>query len=174
VQPLVETAVRHGLEPRERGGTIVIAARDDGTHTEISVDDDGVGMQPAELRALLAAGERTDHVGLRNVDARVRRIYGDDHALVVETNPATCSAQFDPVGTAKFTSACDIAKSALITKGISYDTRPSAEMDGHITTAGRTGLVEREGMGVRPTVVLGSDPCELGTRQRRRARNQMA
>jgi len=87
VQPLVENAVRHGLEPRERGGTIVIAARDDGTHTEITVDDDGVGMQPAELRALLTAGERTDHVGLRNVDARVRRIYGDDHALVVETNP---------------------------------------------------------------------------------------
>jgi len=47
--------------------------------------------------------------------------------VVVETNPATCSAQFDPVGTAKFTSACDIAKSALITKGISYDTRPSAD-----------------------------------------------
>ena len=87
VQPLVENAVRHGLEPRERGGTIVIAARDDGTHTEITVDDDGVGMHPAELRALLTAGERTDHVGLRNVDSRVRRIYGDDHALVVETNP---------------------------------------------------------------------------------------
>ena len=87
VQPLVENAVRHGLEPRERGGSIVIAARDDGTHTEISVDDDGVGMQPSELRALLAAGGHTDHVGLRNVDARVRRIYGDDHALVVETNP---------------------------------------------------------------------------------------
>ena len=87
VQPLVENAVRHGLEPREHGGTIVIAARDDGTHTEITVDDDGIGMQPAELRALLTAGGRTDHVGLRNVDSRVRRIYGDDHALVVETNP---------------------------------------------------------------------------------------
>ncbi|KRE30545.1 sensor histidine kinase [Agromyces sp. Soil535] len=87
VQPLVENAIRHGLEPRERGGTIVIGARDDGTHTEITVDDDGVGMQPAELRALLTAGERTDHVGLRNVDSRVRGIYGDDHALVVETNP---------------------------------------------------------------------------------------
>jgi hypothetical protein len=35
--------------------------------------------------------------------------------------------QFDPVGTAKFTSACDIAKSALVTKGISYATRASAD-----------------------------------------------
>ena len=86
LQPLVENAIRHGLEPREAGGTIVIAARDDGTHTEITVDDDGVGMRPSALRALLTEGERTDHLGLRNVDARVRSIYGDDHALVIETN----------------------------------------------------------------------------------------
>jgi MFS family permease len=48
--------------------------------------------------------------------------------VVVETDPATCSAQFDPVGTGKFTSACDIAKSALISRGISYST--SASLDG--------------------------------------------
>jgi MFS family permease len=45
--------------------------------------------------------------------------------LFVETNPATCSVQFDPVGTAKFVSACDIAKSTLVTKGISFTTRRS-------------------------------------------------
>src|SRR3954452_2172294 len=45
--------------------------------------------------------------------------------VVVETDPSTCSAQFDPVGTAKFVSACDIAKSILVTKGISFSTRPS-------------------------------------------------
>ena len=90
LQPLVENAIRHGLEPREQGGTVVISSHDDGTHTEITVDDDGVGMDPAELRALLTAGEPVDrvgHIGLRNVDSRVRGIYGDDHALVVETNP---------------------------------------------------------------------------------------
>ena len=45
--------------------------------------------------------------------------------IFVDTDPATCSVQFDPVGTAKFVSACDIAKSALVTKGISFTTRPS-------------------------------------------------
>ena len=45
--------------------------------------------------------------------------------VIVETDPATCSLQFDPVGTAKFTSACDIAKSVLVTKGISYTNRSS-------------------------------------------------
>jgi MFS family permease len=47
--------------------------------------------------------------------------------VIVATDPRTCSVQFDPVGTAKFTSACDIAKSALVTKGISFTTRPSAD-----------------------------------------------
>ena len=47
--------------------------------------------------------------------------------VFVQTDPATCSAQFDPVGTAKFFSACDIAKSALVTKGISFGTRPSRD-----------------------------------------------
>ena len=47
--------------------------------------------------------------------------------IIVETNPATCSVQFDPVGTAKFVSACDIAKSTLVTKGISFMTRSSAD-----------------------------------------------
>ncbi len=47
--------------------------------------------------------------------------------VVVETDPATCSAQFDPTGTAAFSSACDIAKSALITRGIGYTERASAD-----------------------------------------------
>jgi MFS family permease len=45
--------------------------------------------------------------------------------VTVITDATTCSAQFDPTGTAKFTSACDLAKGALIAKGISYRTQAS-------------------------------------------------
>jgi MFS family permease len=45
--------------------------------------------------------------------------------VIVVTNSKTCAVQFDPVGTAKFVSACDIAKSSLVTKGISFTTRAS-------------------------------------------------
>jgi MFS family permease len=48
-----------------------------------------------------------------------------DTPVIVETDPRTCSVQFDPVGTVKFDSACDIAKSTLVTKGISFTTRKS-------------------------------------------------
>jgi MFS family permease len=47
--------------------------------------------------------------------------------VIVVTDPRTCSVQFDPVGTAKFTSGCDIAKSTLVTKGISFATQPSTD-----------------------------------------------
>ena len=47
--------------------------------------------------------------------------------MVIETDPHTCSVQFDPLGTAKFVSACDIAKSSLVAKGISFTTRASAD-----------------------------------------------
>jgi len=47
--------------------------------------------------------------------------------IFVVTNPATCSVQFDPLGTAKFVSACDIAKSILVTKGINFTTRRSPD-----------------------------------------------
>lgn len=46
--------------------------------------------------------------------------------IFVDTNPASCSIQFDPLGTAKFVSACDLAKSTLVTKGINFTTRRSS------------------------------------------------
>lgn len=87
IQPLVENAVRHGLESKEGGGRITIEASDSGAYAEITVEDDGVGMDPARLAAVLAGGPADgEHVGLRNVDARLRQVYGDEHGLVVETN----------------------------------------------------------------------------------------
>jgi MFS family permease len=47
--------------------------------------------------------------------------------VFVVTDPATCSVQFDPLGTAKFDSGCDIAKGVLVTRGISFQMRPSVD-----------------------------------------------
>ena len=50
VQPLVENAVRHGLAAKTGVGTVSIVAEDAGTACLISVEDDGVGMDPDVLR----------------------------------------------------------------------------------------------------------------------------
>ncbi|QNE20357.1 GAF domain-containing protein [Kribbella qitaiheensis] len=85
VQPLVENAVRHGLEGSTGIGRITIRALDRGSEAEISVEDDGVGSDPEVIRAALAGEPKGDSIGLGNVDARLRQVYGDPHGLVVET-----------------------------------------------------------------------------------------
>ncbi|MEU4772854.1 histidine kinase [Micromonospora sp. NPDC023644] len=102
LQPLVENAVRHGLSRKPGTGMVSIEARDAGTECHITVEDDGVGMDPTTLTAGIAelagaAGDPGDaalagvgddsgqHVGLSNVDERLRSVFGDGFGLVVET-----------------------------------------------------------------------------------------
>jgi two-component system LytT family sensor kinase len=84
VQPLVENAVRHGLEHRPGIGHIVITAASVGAECVITIEDDGIGMDPDVLREHLA-GRRDGGIGLVNVDERLRQVYGPDHGITVET-----------------------------------------------------------------------------------------
>ncbi len=90
LQPLVENAVQHGLEQGRGSGTVTVVAEDDGAMCRITVEDDGAGSDPERVRAALAGDAPEDasrhrSIGLGNVDARLRAVYGDDHGLVVET-----------------------------------------------------------------------------------------
>ncbi|GAA4233598.1 histidine kinase [Actinomadura meridiana] len=95
LQPLVENAVRHGLQDRSAPGLITIIAEDAGSDCVISVDDDGIGMDPDDVRRLLAGEMRggvgddgeAAGIGLANVDGRLRQVYGDEYGLAVETGP---------------------------------------------------------------------------------------
>ena len=87
MQPLVENAVRHGLEGATGGGHVRISASDRGQECVIEVEDDGIGEDPERVRRALAGDADLDSVGLGNVDARLRAVYGDEHGLVVETAP---------------------------------------------------------------------------------------
>jgi two-component system LytT family sensor kinase len=85
VQPLVENAVRHGLEGHSGSVQVSIAAVDQGTDALISVEDDGAGADPDVIRGALERGGAGGSVGLGNVDARLRQVYGDAFGLIVET-----------------------------------------------------------------------------------------
>lgn len=66
LQPLVENAIRHGLEPKVAGGRITVSAQKQGERLRIAVADDGLGF-----------GETPgDGVGVRNVRDRLAAIYG--------------------------------------------------------------------------------------------------
>jgi two-component system LytT family sensor kinase len=87
VQPLVENAVRHGLEHKPGTGTVTVVALDEGPDCVITVEDDGVGSEPDTVRTALAGSSSSPSVGLGNVDERMRTTYGDDRGIVVETGP---------------------------------------------------------------------------------------
>ncbi|MDQ1542268.1 MAG: two-component system, LytTR family, sensor kinase, partial [Actinomycetota bacterium] len=84
VQPLVENAVRHGLEHKEGVGHVTIVAQDGDAECILSVEDDGMGMDPDSMREQLA-GRRDHGVGLVNVDERLRQVFGEEHGITVET-----------------------------------------------------------------------------------------
>lgn len=87
LQPLVENAVRHGLSRKPGVGMVSIEARDAGAECHITVEDDGVGMDPSVFGQDGSDNEDGQHVGLVNVDERLRSVFGDHHGLVVETAP---------------------------------------------------------------------------------------
>ena len=87
LQPLVENAVRHGLEGNPGAGHITIIAENFDFECVISVDDDGAGEDPERVRRALSGDTSLDSVGLGNVDERLRSTFGDDYGLVVETAP---------------------------------------------------------------------------------------
>jgi two-component system, LytTR family, sensor kinase len=91
IQPLVENAVRHGLEGSTDRVTVTITAADDGADAVLTVEDDGTGAAPDVIQASLVRGggpaPGSGGVGLGNVDARLRSMFGDAYGLVVETAP---------------------------------------------------------------------------------------
>lgn len=92
LQPLVENALRHGIMPKEEGGEIIVGAHLENGVVRILVKDDGVGMEPAAVAALLdeTPGIQLVHgagLALRNVNARLVAIHGAQHGLRIESAP---------------------------------------------------------------------------------------
>ena len=67
LQPLLENAIRHGIEPHARAGHITITARRAGESLRLEVRDNGGG---------LANGEIVEGIGLANTRARLKQLYG--------------------------------------------------------------------------------------------------
>jgi len=84
LQPLIENSIKHGLEPRIRGGTITLRSRLVGDRVIIEVADDGVGIgtRPATALSRVGAG-----IGMKNVRERLDVLYGNQACFNVVSNP---------------------------------------------------------------------------------------
>lgn len=76
IQPLVENAIKHGLEPKIKGGEILIHGEEDGKVLRLAIADTGVGMYKGGAMGL----------GLSNLNERLKSLYGDKGRLILEEN----------------------------------------------------------------------------------------
>ena len=89
LQPLVENAIDHGVDPKVSGGRVVLDIRREGGWMVVQVQDDGVGMDEERLRQVRrqlespAMGGR--HLGLRNINRRLVLLFGEVGSLRIES-----------------------------------------------------------------------------------------
>lgn len=84
IQPLAENAIYHGLREKQSGGILIIRGTVHNKFAEISVEDNGVGMEKETCEnALLEGGAKS--FGLKNVDRRIRLYYGKEYGLHIES-----------------------------------------------------------------------------------------
>ena len=88
LQPLVENAIYHGIEPLIDDGEIIISVKPDGDDILMTVSDNGVGMTAEQVEGLLKK-ERSDSsgIGIKNVSDRIKIYFGDSYGVKVESEP---------------------------------------------------------------------------------------
>ena len=88
LQPLVENSIKHGLSHKLGEGRITIRSFRDGRHAIVDVIDNGIGIPSATAERVKGTG-----IGLRNVNERLRVIYGANYQLQLDSVPGegTCA-----------------------------------------------------------------------------------
>jgi signal transduction histidine kinase len=76
LQPLVENAIRHGIEPRRGPGLISIEAKQEDNYLHLIVRDNGRGLPGADSNSSVHSG-----IGLANTKARLQGLYGQDQGF---------------------------------------------------------------------------------------------
>ena len=90
LQPLVENAIFHGLEPKEGNGIIFLNSTLTGKFLKITIRDNGVGISEKKLSRIqysLASPiyDTSQNIGLVNTNARIRLQYGSAYGISLES-----------------------------------------------------------------------------------------
>lgn len=93
IQPLVENAFVHGLEPKKEPGRLIINIISQADQMDISVIDDGVGFTtiPDIQKIHSSTTDTHTHIGLKNLDKRLFLLYGKDARLNIKSTPNVCT-----------------------------------------------------------------------------------
>ena len=92
LQPLIENAIQHGLAHVRSGGEIWIRGEKIDEAYYLYVSDNGKGVDDAELERLTkqlkdSAITGNGHIGIRNVDQRMKLVFGEEYGLALSKAP---------------------------------------------------------------------------------------
>lgn len=92
LQPLAENAILHGFSGRKEGGILKLSILRDGSDIRFQIEDNGKGMDAAELERYTIAITQDGHVGISNVHRRLSLLYGEAYRIEVKSSPGqgTC------------------------------------------------------------------------------------
>lgn len=76
IQPLVENAIKHGIQKKEAGGSVILKISQMGEEILVEVTDDGVGIAQECVSGLLLRNDKEHGIGLSNIDKRLYNYYG--------------------------------------------------------------------------------------------------
>ncbi|MFC3798400.1 sensor histidine kinase [Cohnella sp. GCM10012308] len=97
LQPIVENAIVHGLEPKEEGGRVVVSCKAVDNRLRFEVLDSGVGMDRERLAQVIArldgadspepstADTKSNSIGLSNIHKRIQMLYGPEYGLAIDS-----------------------------------------------------------------------------------------
>ncbi|MGA8871139.1 MAG: ATP-binding protein, partial [Candidatus Acidiferrales bacterium] len=80
LQPIIENSIKHGLAPRLAGGQIHLRTQRRDGRLLIEIEDNGMGMSAERLSDVYEGG-----IGVSNVHARLRLLYGDQFEMVIRS-----------------------------------------------------------------------------------------
>lgn len=92
MQPIIENAVYHGLKPLKKGGILTIRCCKADNKIAVIIQDNGIGIDENNLSELndglkenILPSGKNGHIGLYNVNRRIKLIYGDDYGVFVSS-----------------------------------------------------------------------------------------
>jgi two-component system sensor histidine kinase YesM len=98
LQPIVENAIFHGLDPHEKGGELKIRIGRRGEDLLITIFDNGAGMDEEQINTLLnsqaPSGNILKELGISNVDSRIKMEYGPSYGIHIKSVPGEYTKVF--------------------------------------------------------------------------------